>query len=264
MLALIIPIYKPFDNCSENEKTSFNQLLNVFKNRKIYFIGPENLSINRYKEEVEQETDFNFISFNNHFFADLSGYNALCINKSFYKPFLEYSYILLYQLDAFAFRDDLDYWCSLGYDYVGAPWCEGWGQPKLPLNFIGAGNGGFSLRKVSSFYQISGNKLFMHWYQLKRRIYLGYHQKPYLTRLPILWRLMKSFAHLSDQEDHFWAEEVPRNFKWFKVAPPEVALKFSFEAAPEELFKMNHHQLPFGCHAWEKYGTDFWKQFIPF
>ena len=35
--------------------------------------------------------------------------------------FLEYQYMLIYQLDAFVFEDKLDYFCELGYDYIGIP-----------------------------------------------------------------------------------------------------------------------------------------------
>ena len=30
--------------------------------------------------------------------------------------------MLIYQLDAFVFQDDLAYWCQQNYDYIGAPW----------------------------------------------------------------------------------------------------------------------------------------------
>lgn len=30
--------------------------------------------------------------------------------------------MLVYQLDAYAFKDELFFWASLGYDYIGAPW----------------------------------------------------------------------------------------------------------------------------------------------
>lgn len=28
---------------------------------------------------------------------------------------------MIYQLDAWVFNDELSSWCSLGYDYIGAP-----------------------------------------------------------------------------------------------------------------------------------------------
>jgi len=40
------------------------------------------------------------------------------------------------------------------------------------------------------------------------------------------------------------------------------ALGFAFENVPEELYKLNNDQLPFGCHAYEKYSPEFWAKFI--
>ena len=37
------------------------------------------------------------------------------------------------------------------------------------------------------------------------------------------------------------------------------AIKFSFEVMPSYLYKLNNNVLPFGCHAFEKYESDFWK-----
>ena len=64
-------------------------------------------------------------------------------------------------------------------------------------------------------------------------------------------------------EDFYWTKKVAVVFNDFKVAPVEDAAKFSFEVNPSLLYKMNNNQLPFGCHGWEKYEPEFWKQYIP-
>ena len=70
------------------------------------------------------------------------------------------------------------------------------------------------------------------------------------------------FLNYSVQEDYYWSELIPKAFKDYKVAGIEDAIKFSFEVNPALLYKMNKHQLPFGCHAWEKYDPVFWKDYI--
>ena len=55
---------------------------------------------------------------------------------------------------------------------------------------------------------------------------------------------------------------MPTKCDFFKIPSPKDAINFSFESNPELLYKMNNECLPFGCHAWEKYGKHFWKQFI--
>ena len=52
-------------------------------------------------------------------------YNQMMVERDFYKRFVEYEYILIYQLDAFVFRDELEQFCDYGYDYIGAPWIKG-------------------------------------------------------------------------------------------------------------------------------------------
>jgi hypothetical protein len=134
--------------------------------------------------------------------------------------------MLIYQPDAFVFRDELDYGCSKGYDYIGAPWFIGLDSPKTPFKFLGVGNGGFSLRKISSHYNISAS------YSFK-----------------IIFKILKNFSTIS--------------LTGFIIRPTaEEALLFSFEVKPELMFELNNNHLPFGCHAWVKYNQEFWQPFI--
>ncbi len=63
-------------------------------------------------------------------------------------------------------------------------------------------------------------------------------------------------------EDGYWGLLIGKKFSWFKVAPPDDAMKFSFEVQPKRFFEENLRKLPFGCHAWIKYDFDFWKSHI--
>lgn len=75
------------------------------------------------------------------------------MSPQFYEKFLSFYYILIYQLDAFVFYDALEFFCSLGYDYIGASvaYSSWYGyKEKNPR----VGNGGFSLRKVKACYQL--------------------------------------------------------------------------------------------------------------
>jgi hypothetical protein len=55
---------------------------------------------------------------------------------------------------------------------------------------------------------------------------------------------------------------VGRTFNDYTIAPVNEAIKFSFEANPEFLFEKNNYQLPFGCHAWQRYDPLFWEKYI--
>ena len=50
--------------------------------------------------------------------------------------------------------DELDFFSSLGFDYIGAPWMVGGFDGRPEEKLWKTGNGGFSLRNVSSFISI--------------------------------------------------------------------------------------------------------------
>lgn len=52
------------------------------------------------------------------YFTSTKAYGSLMVNKEFYRLFIDFDYILIYQLDSFVFSDRLDSFCLLGYDYV--------------------------------------------------------------------------------------------------------------------------------------------------
>ncbi len=180
------------------------------------------------------------------------------LSTCFYERFLDSSYILIYQLDAYVFRDELKEWCEKGYDYIGAPWLQ---RPVYRLPLISGimssihtyqkakkkpskqdlynkiGNGGLSLRKVTSHHRVTCEQ--------EERIHY------YLTQE----------RHHLYNEDVFWATEA-QGFTY-----PEVkdAIRFSFDKYPSYCYQLNGKRLPFGCHSWYKRKMrKFWIHFIPF
>jgi hypothetical protein len=263
LAAIIIPIYKPFEENSANEILSLTKAIETFKDRDIYLVGPASMNHEGYKFFfMQHQKGFHYQPFPDRCFTNVAAYTKLCLSAAFYQPFLQYPYMLLYQLDAWVFRDELDKWCAAGFDYIGAPWFVGYGEPKEPLQFLGVGNGGFSLRKIRSFYKIAGSRWWRFLFGYKKFMAQKIYSSFLFKKLPGLWRLSNN-GYTWENEDFFWGMEVPKHMACFKVAPPEIALQFSFEVAPEYLFGLNGNRLPFGCHAWEKYGRAFWKKFIP-
>lgn len=170
------------------------------------------------------------------------------LSTEFYQRFLDYKYILIYQLDAFVFRDELLEWCNKEFDYIGAPWLDEGNLLILSTNFLSlrirkvlqklninsisnVGNGGFCLRNV----------------------------RKCLLALLIFNKQVSKFKY---NEDLFWSYYVTSYLPFFRVADMRTALKFSFEMYPEKCYILNQNQLPFGCHAWEKYNIDFWDDFL--
>ena len=254
LVKIIIPIYKI--DLNHYEMISLGQLVQVLKDYPKVIIKPFGLDIEPILDKFENQ--FHVQDFDDHYFSDIAGYNRLMLTPEFYKQFIDTKYILIYQLDAFVFRDELNYWCKLDYDYIGAPWlCKlkyERGFMKLFLRtrgliysllkikhrqqcFYRVGNGGFSLRKTEVFYKIA------------------------IEKQEVIRNYLKHVSKSSQfNEDVFWGLEATKDKK-FLVPTWQEALFFSFDLFPEIAYCINGKRLPFGCHRWNK-ELDFWNKYI--
>lgn len=222
-VAIVIPTHKAEFN--ELEMISLDRALKVFEHYDIYFALPETL-------KCFVPDGIKIQRFDDLWFSSFEMYNKMMVTKEFYERFVDYEYILIYQLDAFVFEDKLEYFCNLGYDYIGAPWLYGvFNYVSYDKAIWHVGNGGLSLRKVDSAISLL---------EKKRDIELCGEYDIFL-------------------EDVFWAS---CNENSFKIASIDIALQFSFEGNVRECFERNQCKLPFGCHAWEKWDLVFWKEYI--
>ena len=145
---VLIPVYK--QDLTLEEERSFRQCLTIFGKHTIGIFTFKELDTHRYNQIAkEYNICIDYYYFDKHYFSSVKGYNQLMLTIDFYKRFLEYQYILVYQLDAWVFRDELDYWCDQGYDFIGAPVYNYLGNGKYAKENPFVGNGGFSLRKLS-------------------------------------------------------------------------------------------------------------------
>jgi hypothetical protein len=252
LVKVVIPIYKA--TLSNLERRSLLQAYEVLRAYPLIVIKPDSLDLSELANEFPR---LSFKSFDDSYFKGISGYNRLMLTKGFYERFLDCTYILIYQLDAYVFRDELKEWCEKGYDYIGAPWLQ---RPVYRLPFISGimnlihsyhkfrgkpskqdlygkiGNGGLSLRKVASHYRVTCEQ--------DKRISHYLVQKRY---------------HLYN-EDVFWATEA----NGFAYPGVKEAIRFSFDKYPDYCYKQNNQQLPFGCHSWYKPKMrKFWINYIP-
>ncbi|MBQ9893657.1 MAG: hypothetical protein IJM35_10950 [Bacteroidales bacterium] len=266
--AVVIPVY--LSELSEEEKISFNQTVKVLGRHDIILVCPCGFDHSNYDNlAAQQGVTIKKECFEASYFNGIPGYNRLLLSRHFYERFSNYNYILICQLDVFVFRDELEYWCTRGYDFIGAP-IIGKFEDTAFSNVMRVGNGGFSLRKISSYlaYFNSGKNV-IPTNDIAHRISL--RKKPY-TRI-FVWILMSlgwrnkpvSFAaHWRYNEDDFWSGVLDKSNFALRKPSPEEAMLFSFERFPSELFKLTGNKLPFGCHAWKKYEFNgFWRHIIP-
>jgi hypothetical protein len=264
-VTIVVPIYK--SELNQLELSSLKQVISVLGHFPITFVTYPNLDVKAYKEICGQKkVDLSY--FDKRFFGNVWDYNKLLISKEFYTRFLSSEYILIYQLDAWVFRDELLEWCNKGYDYIGAPLYEGFGKAKEDSGFLGVGNGGLSLRKVKSYIKVLNSFAFIRSFkELKEKKYReGKTSKIQRIKLFLEYATANNTFHLFNDydynEDTFWGVIVSKKFKWFTVPDELTASRFSMELKAPFLYRTNKNTLPFGCHAWEKYHQDFWCEFI--
>lgn len=259
-VSIVIPIYKV--NFSFAEKLSFKRCLKEFSKYDINIITFRELNITEYKSIAsEYNIDIKSVYFNKKYFNSIYMYNKLLMSIKFYEKFIDYEYILIYQLDAYVFHDELKYWCSLNYDYIGAPWFENFLSRQENKKLWKIGNGGFSLRKVSKFIDIINtnevNYNFKFYYNYFSSYNMSFINKVLFTTLCVLKCRYKV------NEDYFLV--YVGGLLNDKIKLPDIykAISFSFEKSPCYLFKLNNNKLPFGCHAFEKNEYEyFWKKYI--
>ena len=194
-------------------------------------------------------------TFADEFFAGVAGYNRLMLADEFYARFAHYDYLLIHQLDAFVFSDQLGSWCAKGYDYIGAPWL-----PEGPLStvwqdvlgsirrararrknqdfalqyFYAVGNGGFSLRRVAAMREA-------------------------LRRMQVQAAEYRRQIAAVCNEDIFFSIEANRSRRWIRAPGYREAAAFAWELQPRKAAIINRDQLPFGCHGWNKQPREQWR-----
>ena len=253
---VVVPLYT--DNLSIYEMVSLNRLQETLGSHTIVFVVPESLQKNKF---ISACPSAEFESFPDSYFDGIKAYNTLMMSSIFYERFLDCEYILIYQLDCYIFRDELDNWCSKGYDYIGAPWIKRrvydlpviksymrlsrfltklTGKPDRQELFNRVGNGGLSLRKVMSHYNFIVN-----------------HPK-------VVERYIKARHYHLYNEDVFWSIEVNKHPGVpFRYPDHLTALNFSFDKHPSYCYRLNGYRLPFGCHSWsQKKMIGFWRGII--
>lgn len=257
-VVIIIPTHRP--TLTKSDEISLAHLKKYLSKFDTFFVIPKRLSSKSFLKR-----GYRVKKVNNNFFGTPRKVNESFLNKEFFKYFSEYEYMLVYQLDALIFSNQLGKWLNSGYDFIAAPWFN----PLIGRlsnkkgNPVSGGNGGFSLRNIQKSIEVldrvnksatrtsSNFRVRVFWFVLA--LLTGKSHK--------IW-LNAPATNYPFHEDGFWSYEAPKYLPNFKVAPFKIALNFSFERFPRKCFELNHRKLPFGCHAWERYDKEFWKPFL--
>ncbi len=225
-----VPIYK--NSLSAFESASLRHLNKILAKYQRVFVAPQSL---KFDFGIDGES-FNVERFPDYFFHSVISYSALMLNVDFYRRFSKYEYILIHQTDAFVFNDRLQEFCCLDYDYIGAPL-----ERANPLwSFIGTrvGNGGLSLRKVSSAIRILEN-----WDKIAGNSPLA----------SIFWQW----------EDVFWSYCARQKNLNFRIPSINIAVDFAVQDNVCRAYKrLQAGWRPFGCHGWWQMDYRVWRPVI--
>lgn len=258
-IVVVIPFYRA--ELSVLEEISLRQCLKVLADYSIVAVKPEGLDISGLLLRFPVS---GVVSFPDACFRGIEGYNRLVLSADFYKAFSTYAYMLIYQLDAYVFKDELFFWASLGYDYIGAPW-----MPHLRRYWRVPGRCSLALQRA--FWRIFFPE------KLRSMKACWYHVGNGGFSLRRIGKMIKVTEHYKDRIDRclsrggaFFPEDVlllllpPRRGE-FRVKRPsyKLAMKFCIEHIPAWTYRANGCQLPFGCHNWtHPEMLPFWSQFI--
>ncbi len=258
-VAILTPFHRPA--LTAEEKIAYRHLTRFLGAYDRYALIPEGLSL--------PYSDVEKLSFPRQHFQSRQAYSRLLLSPRFYEKFTRYRYLLLYQLDCLVFSSDLEHWCSLGYDYIGAPLFHDTTDPAK--GFSRVGNGGLSLRRVDTFLKVLASTRIPPWKEVLTAPLPDLHHFPsplsrLLKRLKVIRQARRGVrwytAHYTLNEDLFWSDRARLFYPAFKIAPIEIGLRFAFEAHPRYCFEQNNRQPPFGAHAWTKWDRAFWEPFL--
>lgn len=152
---IVIPIY--YDNPTIIDKKSLLSLNNLedINNYDIKIICPNKIIQDKWSEilhSLNYKNGFEWVCFDNNYFISTTSYSKLLKTYSFWKTFEDYEYALIYQTDGYCFGGKLGNFFEDEYDYIGgiiiSENTEWYHTPTC-------GNGGVSLRKVSSFLEFT-------------------------------------------------------------------------------------------------------------
>lgn len=259
---IIIPIYKETLDCVE--EISLKRLRKVLVDDKmnvgvwhemkdyspVYLVCPEGLDTSAYEKIYNvgyPEIDLKKIEFEPGYFMSTATYSQLCISYDFYDKFSEYEYMLIYQLDCYLFEDKIKEWCDKGYDYIGGPILStdcGWdtvknsrkGKKWTPY----VGNGGFSLRKIETFKDITDPN--------------GELRRKYRLTDDVLSKVIFEDKYFCNDLYNFYELDIPG---WIEAT--NFAVDMSVDVI-YDYFKLNTK--PMGIHSVDK-NIRWWKKIIP-
>lgn len=288
---IFIPAY--CSNWSHSEKAAVQRCMRILCDFDFVFVHKKSSPTSDIRANIlfplNLVKSFEFIAIDDKWLSSVANYNQMMLSPWFYKIFRAWEYMLVFQLDAWIIKGNLNEWLSHEFTFIGAPLCRITGD-NFDSAILSIGNGGLSLRRVQHMLKILTS--------LKYRLFPVYssHDANDIASLryehsahPLLaqsnandpaikdsflrtskLRFKNTFRHFGFfnnllyfskygfHEDIIFGHLAPKVYEWIKIPNYQQAVGFSLDAYPKELVRAFPGIKPFGCHAWEKWGREFY------
>jgi hypothetical protein len=255
---VVVPVHRA--RPSPSEIVSLRHCGKVLGNRDIVILAPRQLDLGAYRELLPDVDDLRVES---RWMSGIDAYNRMMISPLVFTILGGYTHMILHEPDAIVLRDEIDYWCSQPFDYIGAPWFEGWAEPAADAPVIGVGNLGLSFHRLAASRRVTASWLRWHPYKaVVKDLIQGFRGDKARLRLGLIGlgsggRLRGAYKLFGGHCDAFWSFIVPDADPTFRIPPADIAVQFAWEVLPSRCMEMCRGSLPFGIHAWFKYDFGF-------
>ena len=260
--AVVVPAYKTTLN--GYEWISLRRAFEVFTDTPIRLLVPVSLqaeAADTFRTLLEGHRCARLEPIADHWLSSVEAYNQLCLDPLLYQRFRAFSHLLIYQLDAYVFTDELLTWCRQDLDYIGAPiYPLGVPYGKHRVQCIGAG--GFSLRRTTAFlralesnppvFRLADFRRFTAGWGFKARVLRGLR---FAVCLALGGNHLANGTHtlfhwMGINEDVLYGQYVPKALPWFQVPTYDQARQFCIDRYVQDELAAMGGQLPFGAHGW--------------
>lgn len=205
------------------------------------------------------------MEFPTEYFQSRYDYNRLLLSPLFYQRLGEYTHVLVYQLDALVFSDELLHWCAEPYDYIGATFYRDLIEQADGYSWrysqVACCNGGLSLRRIEAFLAHLEGRRSLAIAVVRSIARLDFEAAASLLQYRSYLNPARPRRHESLNEDVYFGVFAGLIGPSLRLPPPEKSNRFAFENVPGQVFDRASRVMPFGCHAFYKSREtlDFWR-----
>jgi hypothetical protein len=254
---IVVPVHRPAPTA--NERIGLRQLGRLMHGRPIVLVSPETLDSSGYREWLPSAVNLKVAP---HWMESIRAYNRMMISPLIYNhPLLSgYSHMLLHEPDAVLLKDELDQWSEEPYDFIGSPWTRQDPKALAGVALCQGANSGLSLTNLAAMRRVTSSWLRWHsWRHVLGDLYYGILER---NRSKLRRGLVAAYpggllrgAHrlYNTGWDIFFTYVVPSMVPYFRVAPPDVCVRFGWETGTYACKAYTNGVPPFGLHAWTKY-----------